>query len=86
MVLKGNTNVFLSLRDFYQDLRMNDLFPLKDTCASELATFVTQINGFISDANMQIERGTLLADNIALRRTMVCFRLHHDFRIYAHLG
>ena len=73
MVLKGNNNVLLSLRDFYQDLRKNDLFPLKDTCASDLSAFVTQIDGFISDANMQIERGTLLANNIAARRTMVRF-------------
>lgn len=72
MVLKGNSNVLLSLRDFYQRLRENELFPLKDICGSDLSTFATQVESFIYDSNMQIERGRLLADNIATRRTMVC--------------
>ena len=71
MVLKGNSNVLLSLRDFYQHLGENDLFPLKDTCSSDLSAFANQVDSFIYDSNMQIERGRLLADNIAARRTMV---------------
>ena len=71
MVLKGNSNVLLSLRTFYQHLRKNDLFPLKDTCGSDLSAFAEQVESFIYDSNMQIERGRLLADNIATRRTMV---------------
>ena len=71
MVLKGNSNVLLSLRDFYEHLRKNDLFPLKDTCGSDLSAFANQVDSFIYDSNMQIERGRLLADNIAGRRTMV---------------
>ena len=71
MVLKGNSKVLLSLRDFYQNLRKNDLFPLKDTCGSDLSAFASQVDSFIYDSNMQIERGRLLADNIAARRTMV---------------
>ena len=71
MVLKGNNNVLLSLRDFYTHLRLNDLFPLKDTCDSDLSAFATQVDSFIYDSNMQIERGRLLADHIAARRNMV---------------
>ena len=75
MVLKGNNNVLLSLRDFYQNLRKSDLFPLRDTCGLELSAFATQVDSFISDSNMQIERGRLLADNIAARRTVVRLRM-----------
>lgn len=71
MVLKGNSNVLLSLRDFYQHLREDDQFPLRDTCSSDLSAFATQIDSFIYDSNMQIERGRLLANTIAARRTMV---------------
>lgn len=75
MVLKGNNNVLLSLRDFYQRLRENEMFPLKDTCGSYLSEFATQVDSFIYDSNMQIERGRLLADNVAARRTMVRLRM-----------
>ena len=75
MVLKGNRNVLLSLRDFYQRLRKNDSFPLKDKCGSDLSAFGTQVESFMYDSNMQIERGRLLADNIAARRTMVRLRI-----------
>ena len=94
MVLKGNSNVLLSLRDFYQHLRENDLFPLKDTCGSDLSAFTNQVDSFIYDFNMQIERGRLLADNIAARRTMVRLEMEtaavlgmpaHPLQILQHL-
>ena len=71
MVMRGNSNVLQSLRDFYQSLQRNSQFPLKDTCASEIATFAAQVDGFIYDSNMQIDRAKLLGENIAARRTMV---------------
>lgn len=86
MVLKGNSNVLLSLRDFYQHLQENTLFPLKDICRSDLSAFVNQVDSFIYDSNMQIERGRLLADNIAARRTMVRLGMKTAaiFRMFAH--
>lgn len=71
MVLKGNSNVLQSLRDFYQHLRADDQSPFTATCSSDLSAFAAQIDSFIYDSNMQIERGRLLADTIAARRTMV---------------
>ena len=72
MVMKGNSNVLLSLRNFYQQLLENDRFPLRDISRSDVISFTTQVDSFIYDSNMQIERGRLLADNIAARKTMVC--------------
>ena len=71
MVLKGNSNVLASLRNFYQDLQQNDTFTLKDTCGQDLAVFTTQVGSFTQDSNMQIERGRLLADTVAGRKTVV---------------
>jgi len=45
---------------------------LKASCGSDLSSFAMQVDGFIYDSNMQIERGKLLADIVAARKTMVC--------------
>ena len=70
-VLKGNKDVFLSLRNFYQNLLENSESHLKGTCSSDLSSFTMQVDNFIYDSNMQIERGRLLADIIGSRKTVV---------------
>ncbi len=70
-VLKGNKDVFLSLRNFYQNLLENNQSNIKDTCRSDLSSFTSQIDNFIYDSDMQIERGRLLANIIASRKTVV---------------
>ena len=71
MVLQGNIDVLLSLRDFYQGLLNNDGFPLKQTSSSDITTFADQINSFVYDSKMQIARGKLLSQNVAARKTIV---------------
>ena len=76
MLMKGNSNVLKSLRDFHRNLRENDQFQLKESCRLEIDSFVTQLDSFIYDANMQIERGQLLAGKIAARKAIVGFPRH----------
>ena len=72
MVLEGNIGVLSALRDFYKNLLLDGRFPLKDTCASDLSLFATQIDNIIHDSKMQIARGQLIARIIAARKTIVC--------------
>ena len=53
---------------------MNDDFPLKNKCSSDIGIFVRQIDSFIYDSNMQIARGKLLAQIVAARKTIVGHR------------
>lgn len=78
MVMRGNSNVLGSLRDFYRNLRENDQFPLKTTCGPDVSSFTAQVDSFIYDSNMQNERGRLLAENIAARKTMVGLWRHEN--------
>ena len=71
MVLQGNIDVLLSLRNFYEQLGENDLFPLKQACVFAISSFIKQIDSFIDDSKMQIKRGQLLAQIIAGRKTIV---------------
>ena len=71
MVIKGNSNVFQSLRDFYRNLRENDQFDMKDSCRLDINSFLSQLDSFIYDSNMQCERGQHLVGNIAARKAMV---------------
>ena len=70
-VLKGNRDVFLSLRNFYQSLRENSQSPLKGICDSDLSSFAMQVDTFVWDSSMQIERGRLLADIVSARKQVV---------------
>lgn len=71
MVLKGNKSVLEPLRDFYQKLLLNDEFTIRNDVSPDVKAFVAQVDTFIYDINMQIERGNLIAQNIVSRKTMV---------------
>ena len=71
MVLEGNIDVLVSLKNFYVDLGLNDQFPLKQESGDDISSFVKQIESFIYDSKMHIARGHLLAKIVAARKTIV---------------
>ena len=76
MVMRGNRNVLQSLQSFYRNLQCNDQFPLKTSCESDIFSFAAQVGSFVYDLEIYIDRGKLLAENIAARKTMVHFFQH----------
>ena len=71
MVLEGNIDVLISLKNFYVDLGLNDQFPLKTDCSKDISSSAKQIESFVYDSKMHIARGHLLAKIIAARKTIV---------------
>ena len=71
MVLEGNMDVLVSLKNFYVDFGLNDQFPLKNDCSKDISSFTKQIDSFIYDSKMHIARGHLLVKIIAARKTIV---------------
>ena len=85
MVLDANNDVLRSLRDFYKNLIEADAFPLRKKCGEQARSFLTQMDGFIKDLQMQISRARLLARVIGARKTIVLanFSFHHFCSVLA---
>ena len=71
MVLQGNIDVLLPLRDFYQALSENDQFLLGQQSSLDILMFIRQIDSFIYSSRMQTKRGQFLAGIISGKKTIV---------------
>ena len=69
--MRGNTKVLQSLLAFYQDLRRNSKFSVGQACEADISSFASQVESFIYDSDMQIERAKLLGEILTARKTLV---------------
>ncbi|EPE32642.1 hypothetical protein GLAREA_07776 [Glarea lozoyensis ATCC 20868] len=76
MVLETNTDVLISIRDFY--IRLMNPLKIKDfdlatntTCQESVNAFATKIDDMISDSRMQIARAKLLTQIAADRKNLI---------------
>lgn len=67
-VLKSNLDVMTSLRRFYNDLRDNEEFPMKKSCADDISVFSSQLGNLVEDFKLQVDRADALV-RIATDRT-----------------
>jgi hypothetical protein len=71
MVVEANNEVMANLRGFYESLRENSDFPLRDTSRNDVNAFATQVNNLIADLKMQAARAKLLARITSDRKSLV---------------
>lgn len=72
MVLQANTDVIISLRNFYKRLLdLDDVDPISKSCKPETVDFATQLDDMIYDSKMQISRANVLVKITADRKNLV---------------
>lgn len=77
MILEANVEVITSLRNFYERLVKNRVFPLKDDCMEDVLAFTIQLDEMIYDLKMHIRRANLLTRITADRKTLVSIVFGH---------
>lgn len=71
MVLEANTDVIVSLRNFYKRLVETRDFDLKSSCEDDITTFAFQIDNLIYDSKMQIARAKDVVKMTSDRKSLV---------------
>ena len=73
MILEANTDVLTALRKYYENLLVNNNFPMRIDCREDVLSFANQVDDMIYDSKMQISRAKLLVRIAADRKTVVSF-------------
>jgi len=71
VVLEGNVEVLLALRQFYLHLLQNRDFPQRQSCADEISDFANQIEIMINDCRINIGRARALVKTTTDRKELV---------------